>query len=430
MKQRSAGGQPLAVLSSLRLAVVTMVTLGSVCAFATFYEMRHGTPAVQRRHLPDALVRLPARAPRDEHRRRDGEPISLEEAPHRLPHRPRRHPHPSSPARSSRSIGGLDSNMAALRGRDRRPRDSPSRRPSRCRRRRAPAGSFPVVFEKRPPGPGHEQRFAVPGSDVVLVADDYQPHVIGAGERTRTAESGPRALHLVVQAPMATQDAWLVPDDPARSHLDLGLVSFGFHSAASEDEAQRLLAQGEGPNHLSLVLGPGGSLRYVATDAPGQAQTGTVETGQADRDGLAGPAASASTASCRPRSSARSCPRSRPPRKSGGGRRSACTSRARPAASEPEWVLWGEQRRSPPRRAQAPASAYRSPEQALPVPRHPAALQLRDVPGLAHGRHLRELGARGRSRAGPLRAPHLDEPPAPPPRLHLLPVVLRRRAAR
>ncbi len=38
----------LSLLSSLRLAVVVMVTLGSMCAFATFYEMRHGTPAVQR----------------------------------------------------------------------------------------------------------------------------------------------------------------------------------------------------------------------------------------------------------------------------------------------------------------------------------------------------------------------------------------------
>ena len=32
-------------LASLRLAVVVMVTLGSTCAYATFYEMNHGTPA-------------------------------------------------------------------------------------------------------------------------------------------------------------------------------------------------------------------------------------------------------------------------------------------------------------------------------------------------------------------------------------------------
>ena len=48
MNDKSFGGRVLSVLSSLRLAVVTMVTLGSVCAYATFYEMRNGTPAVQR----------------------------------------------------------------------------------------------------------------------------------------------------------------------------------------------------------------------------------------------------------------------------------------------------------------------------------------------------------------------------------------------
>ena len=48
MPDRSIAGRVLALLSSLRLAVVTMVTLGSICAYATFYEMQHGTPAVQR----------------------------------------------------------------------------------------------------------------------------------------------------------------------------------------------------------------------------------------------------------------------------------------------------------------------------------------------------------------------------------------------
>src|SRR5437667_461286 len=35
-------------LASLRLAVVTMVTLGTACITGTFYEMNHGTPAAQR----------------------------------------------------------------------------------------------------------------------------------------------------------------------------------------------------------------------------------------------------------------------------------------------------------------------------------------------------------------------------------------------
>jgi hypothetical protein len=48
MNDNSFGGRVLSFLSSLRLAVVTMVTLGAVCAYATFYEMRNGTPAAQR----------------------------------------------------------------------------------------------------------------------------------------------------------------------------------------------------------------------------------------------------------------------------------------------------------------------------------------------------------------------------------------------
>jgi hypothetical protein len=38
-------------------------------------------------------------------------------------------------------------------------------------------GTFPVRFEKQPPREGREARFALPGSDVVLVARDYRPHV-------------------------------------------------------------------------------------------------------------------------------------------------------------------------------------------------------------------------------------------------------------
>ena len=48
MNDKGFGGRLLRLLASLRLSVVVMVTIGSICAYATFYEMRHGTPAVQR----------------------------------------------------------------------------------------------------------------------------------------------------------------------------------------------------------------------------------------------------------------------------------------------------------------------------------------------------------------------------------------------
>jgi hypothetical protein len=48
MNDKSFGGRVLSFLSSLRLAVVTMLTLATVCGYATFYEMQNGTPAAQR----------------------------------------------------------------------------------------------------------------------------------------------------------------------------------------------------------------------------------------------------------------------------------------------------------------------------------------------------------------------------------------------
>ena len=48
MSDRKFGGNVVAFFASLRLAVIVMVTLGAICAYATFYEMQHGTPAVQR----------------------------------------------------------------------------------------------------------------------------------------------------------------------------------------------------------------------------------------------------------------------------------------------------------------------------------------------------------------------------------------------
>jgi hypothetical protein len=362
MKQRSAGGQPLAFLSSLRLAVVTMVTLGSVCGFATFYEMRNGTPAVQRdiyqtpwfifllALLGTNLVAvMVSRHPWNKHHIGFltahvgilmillGSVLSL--------------------------FGGLDSNLPLYEG-ETADHVLLLQKALQVTAPNGARGSFPVVFEKRPPGPGHEQHFKVPGSDVVLAADDYQPHVT-VQESYAPAETGPAALHLVVKAPMATQDAWLVPDDPARSRLDLGMVSFGLHSAASEEEARRLLAQGEGANHLSLVLGPGGSLRYAAADGQGRRQTGTVATGKAIATGW--PALGVSVDHRFPSATlVRSVVPEKPPTKEERRRGAVRVRLESPAArGEPEWVLWGEQRRLRLGDRYADVG-YQSPEQALP----------------------------------------------------------------
>jgi len=223
--------------------------------------------------------------------------------------------------------------------------------------------TFPVAFEKKAPGPGREKRFPV-GGGVVLVADEYHPHV-SVVEAFEPAVSGVPALHFQLRAPMATQEQWLVADDPQRSHLDLGMVSFGFHTASSDAQSRDLLGHSEGANHLSFVASPGGKLGFAASDASGAVTIGVVHPGQPVPTGwpAMGVTVDRFLARARP---ARTVRPETPPAKE---------ERRQPAVrlrlegpkgkSEPEWVLWGE--RVPVAYGDQTASvAYRSPEAALP----------------------------------------------------------------
>ena len=362
MNDKTLGGRVLALLSSLRLAVVTMVTLASVCGYATFYEMRNGTPAAQRDIYQTpwfaAILAVLAvcvfsvmvsRYPWTKHHIGfltahvgillvlAGSVVSL--------HR------------------GLDSNMALLEGETSDRVDLLEKALQASVPGLGASGSFPVVFEKRPPLPGREQRFPL-GGDVVLVADEYHPHV-SVVESFEPAASGAPALHFVLQAPMATQEQWLVADDPQRSHLDLGMVSFGFHAATGDEEAKDALGRAEGASHLSLVAAPGGKLLFAATDASGAPTTGAVEPGRPLPTGW--PAMGVTVDRFLPHARlARTITPETPPAKE---------ERRQPAVrlhlegpnrrSEPVWLLWGEQVRVA--LGDEPATiAYRAPEAALP----------------------------------------------------------------
>ena len=362
MNDKSFGGRMLAVLSSLRLAVVTMVTLGAVCGYATFYEMHHGTPAAQRDiyQTPwfafilgllglNVFSVMVSRYPWTKHHIGfliahvgillvlAGSVISL--------------------------YRGLDSNMALFEG-------ETSDRVALLEKAvqvSVPGlgvnGTFPVAFEKAAPVPGREKRFPV-GGGVVLVADEFQPHV-AVTEAFEPAAAGVPALHFLLQAPMATQEQWLVADDPQRSHLDLGMVSFGFHAAASDAQVKELLAQPEGANHLSFVAAPDGTLRFAAADNAGAVRTGTVTPGQPVPTGW--PAMGVTVDRFVPQGRlVRTVKPETPPAKE--ERRQAAVRlhlEGPTGKSEPEWVLWGEQVRVA--FGDQPASlAYRSPEAALP----------------------------------------------------------------
>jgi hypothetical protein len=362
MNKPSLNGRLFTLLSSLRLAVITMLTLGAVCAFATFYEMRNGTPAAQRDiyQTPwfafllgllgaNVLAVMISRYPWKKHH------VGFVLA------------HVGILAILAGSVvslyRGLDSNMPIYEG-------ETSDRVLLLEKALVASvpglsaqGVFPVAFEKRPPGPGRERRFRLGQSPVTLVADDYHAHVT-LREGFEPGVGGSPALHLVVQAPMATQEAWLVPDDPERSHLDLGMVSFGLHVAATEAEQQRLLAASEGANHLSFVLGPAEALHFAASDATGARTTGRVEPGRPVASGWPGlgvtvdrflPAASL----------VRSVVPETPPAKE-EKRRAAVRLRLEgpSGASEPEWLLYGEQRAVRFGGGQA-ILGYRAPERPL-----------------------------------------------------------------
>ena len=363
MKTHPSGGRVLSLVSSLRLAVVVMVTLGSTCAFATFYEMRHGTPAVQRDIYQtwwfagllgllglNVFSVMVSRYPWTKHH------IGFLTA------------HVGILAVLAGSVlslyRGLDSNMALYEG-ETSDRVMLLEKALQVTVPAAEAhGSFPVVFEKRPPRPGKEQRFAVPGTDLALVAEDYQPHVAVA-ESFEPSASGAPAAHFALQAPMATQDGWLVAGDPERSHVDFGMVSLGIHTATTEAEAAQMLTGAEGPNHLSLVVAPGGSLRYVSTDANGAPRTGVVLPGKPVDTGWA--ALGLTIDRFLPASAVvRTVTPETPPAKEEKRRAAVRVHLEGPAGrSEAQWLLWGEQR-SMTAGGRTALVSWRAPEVSLP----------------------------------------------------------------
>jgi hypothetical protein len=199
---------------------------------------------------------------------------------------------------------------------------------------------------------------------VVLVADGYHTHV-SVVEAFEPAAAGAPALHFLLQAPMATQEQWLVADDPQKSHLDLGMVSFGFHSASNEEQVKTLLAQSEGANHLSFVAAPDGKLLFAAADVSGAVNAGAVEPGQPIPTGW--PAMGVTVDRFLPQARpVRTVKPETPPAKEERRQSAVRLHLEGPKGkSEPEWVLWGERVRVV--YGDQPASlAYRSPEAALP----------------------------------------------------------------
>jgi len=363
MRDRSFGGRVLAVLSSLRLAVVTMVTLAATCGYATFYEMQNGTPAAQR-----DIYRTPGFAFLLGLLGVNVFAVMVSRYPWTKHHAGFLIAHVGILAVLTGSLvslyQGLDSNMALYEGEgsdrvrllERALHVSVLGQPGHA--------TFPVSFEKHPPHQGRESRFAVPGSDAVLVAEAYEPHVAVA-EAFEPAEAGPPALHFVLQAPMTTQDGWLVPGDAQRSRVDFGMVSFDISASQGEEQTRKLLEQAGGANHLSFVLVPGGKVLFAASGASGPVKTGEVEVGRPVPTGWAGLGLTVDrfleTAAVR-----RTVTPAPPPAKEEQRNPAVRVHLESPSArSEAEWLLWGETQRV--RLGGRTASiGYSSPEVSLP----------------------------------------------------------------
>ena len=348
-------------LASLRLAVVTMLTLGAVCSWGTFYEMNHGTPAAQRDIYQTwwfALILATL-----------GSNIfcaMMKRYPWKKHHTGFVMAHIGILTLLAGSLMslhlGLDGNLALYEG------ETGGRVAllDKALQVALPSGkyaSFPVVFEKDPPRPGRERRFTVPDAGVTVVAEDFLPHVT-VRESFAAAEDGTPALHFVLDAPFAREESWLTTD-PAHAHVDFGPAAFGFHVARTEADGAKLMREVTGKNNVSFVLGPGGRLRYGLTTKEGQTTTGDVEVGRPVDTPWMG--MKVVVDQFLEKATARRTVAAAPPPEKDERRLSAVKVRLEGSAgnTSSEWVVWTEARKVPWAGGTA-TLAYRSPEVALP----------------------------------------------------------------
>jgi hypothetical protein len=268
-------------LASLRLAVVTMVTLAVTCATATFYESKHGTAAAQREFYKTpwfALILITLGA--------NIFCAMMSRYPWKKHHAGFVLAHIGILTLLTGSLVslhyGLDSNMALYEG------DSSSRLSliDKALEVSLPGsgarGSFPVDFDRNPPHPGSERRFAIPGSNATLVAEAYYPHATFE-DAYKEAPEGDPALHFLLVNPFAREEGWLDPRDSQKKEMNFGPATLSFREARSAAEAAGAFAPIGGRNEIRFVLLPDGGLRYAFLKADGSAPaTGTIVLGKAE----------------------------------------------------------------------------------------------------------------------------------------------------
>jgi len=266
-----------AALASLRLAVTVMSGLGLTCLLATLYESKHGAAAVQREVYQTGwfagILTL----------------LGLNIFCAMMKRYPWK-PHHTGFVMAHIGIltllvgslvslhFGMDGNMALFEG-ETTDRVALLHKALQVSTPGREAGVFPVAFEKRPPGPGREQRFAVAGGDLTAVAEDFLPHVEVKDEYAPASQGAP-ALRFLLDNPFVKQDGWLSTSDPSTSRISFGPAALSLRAVGSEAEA-RAAAAPTGGNEVAFLVTPSGALAYLIGTRTGPGPRGEVAPGQA-----------------------------------------------------------------------------------------------------------------------------------------------------
>ena len=266
-------------LSSLRLAVVTMATLGLACIAATFYESSHGTAAAQRVFYRSAwfagLIALLAASILFS---------ALERYPWNRHHVGFVMAHAGILLLLLGSLvslhAGLDGQLTLAEG-ETSDRLSIEGETLHVGLPDGPHAIVPVAFDLRPPAPG--ARWPVPGSQAALVVEEYRPdaRLSDVWAEGVEGQSGSPALQFTVLGQGQRLGGWLMAGQPGPHHIELGPVVFSLHAATDEQEARDLLTPSSEGNQLAFVALPGRNLRYALSTRKGQPSAGSLEAGTA-----------------------------------------------------------------------------------------------------------------------------------------------------
>jgi hypothetical protein len=261
-------------LSSIRLAVVVMVTLGLTSLLATIYESKHGTAAVQRdvyRTVWFAAILvtlgvnifcvLMSRYPWKKHHigfvlAHVGILLLLTGSLYSL-------------------WAGFDGNMAVFEG-ETTDRVSLLEKVVEIQLPDGTRSRVGFDFEKNPPHPDRPRRIPIKGTDFTLVAEDFHRHV-NIHEGFAEAKEGPPALRFMLQGPFGKQESWLVAGDADRHGIDFGPAAFDFHAESMPSDHEHTT---EGKNHLGFLLRKDGALAYTLTSTKEPPRKGTLEVGK------------------------------------------------------------------------------------------------------------------------------------------------------